>query len=403
MRNAEYFRTDDFLFVVESIDPICDKITFSQALAHSGWKVAMQEEIDSLVSTGTWELGPLPENHRALSSKWIFKTKPDTTDTCFRLKARLVARGFEQKLGINFDETFTPVVKWSTLRLVIALSVALGWDLHHMDIVTAFLNGTLSDIVYMQQPPGFAVPRSEHLVCHLRCSLYGLKQSPRTWYQEINSYLRQFGWSRSNADPNLYFLRDKGDLLILMLFVDDLLLTGSNSFRIRQIKALLGEKYKMKDLGAVQRYLGVEFDRLPLGLLFHLSNYTQDLLSDYGMLQCKREFTPLPVGLVLSDDIATPLFDATTYCQAVGKLIFLTHTRPDISHVVGILSRFMQCPQQAYWNVVTHLLWYISSTLDFGILYSNSGSLTLTGFTDADYLSCPSTRRSIGAFVFTLA
>lgn len=137
----------------------------------------MQEEYDSLIATSTWELGPLPPPPvimHALSSKWIFKTKPDSDATNFRLKAQLVARGFEQQSGVDYDETFAPVVKWSTLRSIIALSVALGWDLQHMDIVTAFLNGVLSDPVYMKQPPGFELPGSEHLVCYLRKSLYGL-------------------------------------------------------------------------------------------------------------------------------------------------------------------------------------------------------------------------------------
>lgn len=184
-RDRLYYRTDDFSLVVESSEPVCDKIGFSQAITHTGWHATMQEEYDSLLSTHTWDLGPLPLGQHALSSKWVYKTKPEMDDTRFRLKARLVARGFEQQFGVDFEETFAPVVKWSTLCSVIALSVALGWELHHMDIITAFLNGVLAETVYMKQPPGFAVPGSEHLVCCLRRSLYGLKQSPRTWYQQF--------------------------------------------------------------------------------------------------------------------------------------------------------------------------------------------------------------------------
>lgn len=364
----------------------------------------MKEEYDSLIATGTWELGPLLSGHHALSAKWIFKTKPEMDATKFWLKARLVARGFEQKSGIDFDETFAPVVKWSTLRSVIALSVALGRDLQHMDIVTAFLNGVLSDPVYMQQPPGFEIPGSEHLVCHLWKSLYGLKQSPRTWYHEIDNYLRNSGWTQSMADPNLYFINTDGQILILMLFVDDLLLTGSDPIQIKKMKVLLGDKYKMKDLGPVQRYLGVEFDRTSSGGLFlHLSNYTQDLITEFNMIDCRCEFTPLPAGLVLHAESSTPDVNPTTYCRVVGKLIFLTHTRPDISHAVGIVSRFMQSAQKAHWDAVTHLLRYISTTKDFGILYSPTDTPLLTGFIDADYLSCSSTRRSIGAYLFKLA
>lgn len=161
-----------------------------------------------------------------------------------------------------------------------------------MDIITAFLNGVLNGVlseqIYMQQPPGFAVRGSEHLVCHLRRSLHAVKQSPRTWYHKIDTYLRASGWTRSLADPNLYFVQDAGNLLILMLFVDDLLITGSDPKRIQQMKTLLGEKYKMKDLGEVQWYLSVEFNRTtPGGLFLHLTNYTQDLLSEYHMQDCR--------------------------------------------------------------------------------------------------------------------
>lgn len=229
--------------------------------------------------------------------------------------------------------------------------------------------------------------------------------SPRTWYQEIDNYLRASGWTRSIADPNLYFLHSNSNILILMLFVDDLLITGSDPHQIQQMKTLLGEKYKMKDLGAVQRYLGVEFDRNNSGGLFlHLTTYTEALIHEYDMQHCKKEFTPLPLGFLLKTDTGTPAFDSSTYSRAVGKLIFLTHTRPDISHAVGLVSRFMQFPQQAHWEAVLHILRYLSTTSDLGILYSRCGPPSLSGFTDADYLSCTvSTRRSIGAYVFTLA
>lgn len=185
--------------------------------------------------------------------------------------------------------------------------------------------------------------------------------------------------------------------------MDDLLLTSNDSTQIQQMKRLLGDKYKMKDLGSVQRYLGVEFDRTTSdGLFLHLTNYTQDLINarinKFNMANCRQEFTPMPVGLVLHAETDTPAIDSTTYCRVVGKLIFLTHTRPDISHVVGIVSRLMQRPQKAHWDVVTHLLRYICTTPDFGILYSKSNEPAITSFTDADYLSCSSTCRSIGAY-----
>lgn len=222
--------------IVETTDTIDDNIPFEQARFHSGWMAAMREEIDSLQQHNTWTLTELPPGHRVLSARWVYRAKPEINPSRTRLKARLVARGIEQRSGIDFNDTFAPVVKWSTIRLIIALAAAHGWPITQMDVVTAFLNGTLKELVYMVQPPGFEVPGSEHLVCRLNRSIYGLKQSPRAWYEEINRFLISLGWSRSAADSNLYFINEEGKIALLLIFVDDLLLTGNATQKLPKSK-----------------------------------------------------------------------------------------------------------------------------------------------------------------------
>lgn len=180
-------------------------ISLDEALTNPHWIAAMQSEMNSQELNQTWELTLLPPGQKALSARWVLWEKVDQHGHITH-KARFVARGNEQRAGLDYEETFAPVVKWSTVRLIVALAVVLAWPITHMDVVTAFLNGTLKETIYMQQPPGFITADNPHFVCRLRKSLYGLKQSPRAWYEEVDSFLRSIGCTRSALDPNLYFL-----------------------------------------------------------------------------------------------------------------------------------------------------------------------------------------------------
>lgn len=378
-------------------------VQLDAALSDPRWIAAMQLELHAHEKNGTWELVNLPPGEKALSARWVLREKIDHSGNT-KFKARVVARGNEQREGLDYEETFAPVVKWTTVRLIVALAAALGWSLSHMDVVTAFLNGTLKETIFMRQPPGFLTPGQEELVCKLRRSIYGLKQSPRAWYEEVDSFLRSIGCRRSALDSNLY-LRQQGDqTAIILLFVDDLLITGNGEQLIQQLKQQLQSKYEMKDLGTAKRHLGVDFHISQEGILLHQKFYADQLVLDYGMEDCKAASTPLPEGLELSAETGTPDIDVTTYCKLVGKFIYLTNTRPDLSFSVGLVSRFMSQPQQAHFDAAMHIVRYIKGTSDFGVFYKRGGPLELQGYTDADWgNSCPDTRRSTGGYVHKLA
>lgn len=363
----------------------------------------MKNEMDAHHLNETWDLTPLPAGQRALSARWVLREKIDQHGKT-TYKARVVARGNEQRPGLDYDETFAPVVKWSTIRLIVALAAVLNWSICHMDVVTAFLNGTIKETIFMQQPPGFVADHQKHLVCRLRKSLYGLKQSPRAWYEEVDSFLRTIGCTRSALDPNLYFFFDGSQTAIILLFVDDLLLTGNSSSLISSLKQKLQAKYRMKDLGPVTRYLGVDFLTTSHGILLHQKPYALRFAEQYDLTSCKPVFTPLPENLTLSSSCDSPSVNSTLYCQLVGKLIYLTNTRPNISFSVGLVSRFMTSPHQTHLDAALHIVKYISTTPDLGIFYNRSGTLQLHGYTDSDWgNSCPDTRRSTGGYIFQLA
>ena len=396
---------DDFDVCLTETAPdlLGDDISFKQASIHPGWISAMQDEMNSITTNKTWELVPLPPGIKPITSKWVYKTKTALPGQAPRLKARLVARGFQQKAGIDFDEVFAPVVKWSTIRTLTARAAKLGHAIHHLDIKTAFLYGHLTEDVYMQQPQGFVQSGHEHLVCKLKRALYGLRQSPRMWYERIHCFLLSKGYTRSDNDHNMYSKGEGDEKTLLVVYVDDLFITGGDDVEISWIKQELKKEFDISDLGLVNRYLGVNFQRFLHGYFLHQTQYALQILEEQGMTDCKPEHIPLPAGLVLLTDMDAPAVDTTGYCQLVGKLIFLTTTRPDLAFAVGLVSRFMSAPQTPHLAAVLHILRYVKKTTSFGLFYSSQDTSPIRGFTDADWAACSETRRSTGGYCFILS
>jgi hypothetical protein len=196
--------------------------SFEEAVGSQVWKDAMMEEYQSIIKNDVWDIVPRPAKKSVVTSKWIYKIKHAPDGSIDKFKARFVARGFSQKEGIDYTETFAPVARYSTIRSIISLASTMGWKLHQMDVKTAFLNGVVEEEVYMEQPEGFVIHDRESHVCKLKKALYGLKQAPRAWYSRIDSYLTDLGFSKTTADDNLYYKVVDGRPLILVLYVDDL-------------------------------------------------------------------------------------------------------------------------------------------------------------------------------------
>ena len=237
----------------------------------------------------------------------------------------------------------------------------------------------------MYQPLGFIKKGAEHLVCKLHKSLYGLRQSPRAWYARLHAALLAWQLSQSHSDPNLYFAHIGNDTIALLVYVDDILITGSNLHLITQLKNHLHCTFKTNDLGPIQKYLGVQFDRDSIGLRMHQTEYALSILHLFNMEHCSPSHTPLPEGITLSKDSTTPHVNATLYRMLVGKLLFLTKTRPDITHDVSVVSRFMQNPQEAHLQAAKHVLRYVRRYHDLGLFFKQGEDNRLHGYTDANY------------------
>jgi len=362
------------------------------------WKKAMDSEIQSMHMNNVYDLVELPEGKKVVKSKWIFKTKNNEGNVLY--KARLVAQGYSQKLGEDYNETFSPVARFESIRTLLALSVKNKYKVHHMDIKTAFLNGDLHEEIYMEQPAGYVKQGEENLVCCLRKSIYGLKQSPRCWNFSIDQQLSRMGFIKLPSDECIY----KSDNILIGLYVDDLIIAGSSSHHIAEVKQQLSNRYDVKDLGSIKEFLGVKILQSNDSIWLGQPEYISSILEKFNMSTCNPIETPADsnVKLTLIQE-GEEHFDAQVYQSAVGALIYLsTRTRPDISFAVHQVSRFNSNPSKAHWSAVKRIFRYLKGTIHLGIKYSCHPDGDIVAYSDSDFAGDVGDRKSVSGFIFML-
>ena len=361
------------------------------------WKNAADEEYNSLKENNTWNLVKPPPNAKIINSRWVFKVKHDSEGNVERHKARLVAKGYSQVHGVDYNETFSPVVRFTTVRALLAFGVQQKRVIHQMDVTTAFLNGKLEEDVYMHQPEGYKEPGKEDLVCKLNKSLYGLKQAPRCWNTEFHEFLSNMGFRQSNADPCVYL----DERIIIAIYVDDLVILTHTDVEMISIKRSLEEKFKMKDLGAINFFLGVSVEKLDDGILLHQKSYIEEILAKYCMQGAKPVSTPRDMNVNLVKDDGSKAVDRSLYQSMVGALLYLSMaTRPDISQAVGVVSRFSADPRETHLTAVKRIFCYLKGTIAMGLEYRCVEGCSLTCYSDADWAGDLDTRHSTSGYVF---
>jgi histone deacetylase 1/2 len=371
---------------------------YRSALNDPNWADAMRSEFTALVENSTWQLVPPPPGANVVSGKWVYKHKFHSDGSLSRYKARWVVRGFSQEHGIDYDETFSPVVKPSTIRIILSLAVSSRWPIHQLDVKNAFLHGYLSEVVYCQQPKGFEDPSHPHHVCLLRKSLYGLKQAPRAWFTRFANFITSVGFVSSKSDTSLFIFHSPTDVAYLLLYVDDIVLTASSDAFLHKIIAALSTEFSMTDLGPLSHFLGISVTRTASGLHLSQRQYALDLIDRAGMHDCNPVKTPIDSGSKLSLLDGDLLDNPTHYRSLTGALQYLTLTRPEISYAVQQACLFMHAPRTTHLNLVKRIIRYIKGTLDFGTHISPSSTSSLVAYSDADWAGCPDTRRSTSGF-----
>ena len=273
---------------------------FNEAKDIKFWVDACKDEILSIEKNNTWDLVELPTGVKPIGLKWIFKIKRNADGSISKYKARLVAKGYVQKHGIDYDEVFAPVARVETIRLIIALAASKSWEVHHLDIKTAFLHGELREDVFVHQPEGFIVAGEEHKVYKLRKALYGLKQAPRAWNEKLNSILHGLRFYKCSKEPSLYRREDKRGLLVVVVYVDDLLVKGSSLELICEFKKDMSCKFKMSDLRQLTYYLGIEVHQYEGGIILKQARYARKILEKGGLNACNPSHVPMDVNVSLS-------------------------------------------------------------------------------------------------------
>jgi hypothetical protein len=368
------------------------------------WKASMNREMASIKEHGVWENikeRDLRHDDNIVDCKWVYQQKKGADGRVTLLKSRLVARGFSQQYGIDYEETFAPVAKIATIRLLVALAAHLDLEIEQMDVMTAFLCGVLKERIVMRQPPGY---RQDNDLCLLKKTLYGLKQSSREWYAELAGALEALGFWRSSYDASL-FVHPEG--MVVLIYVDDLLLIGSQREQISSLKKDLAKRFKMKDLGAAACFIGMEIqrDRQKGTILLHQNCYTKDILKRYHQNDNKPHATPMEAGGIPHREEHGPeMKNPTIYRQMVGSYMYLLATRPECAFTASKLGQYFEAPTSTVERALHRAMSYLRGSVA-GLEYKkigDQGRLLVEAYADADWAGCKDTRRSTTGYAILL-
>ncbi|KAG8490330.1 hypothetical protein CXB51_015871 [Gossypium anomalum] len=394
--NSGIFKPRVFSSVLDEKEPS----TIDEAFQSAAWTTAAKAEYGVLISNHTWDLVPLPAGRRAVGCKWIFKVKRNADGSVARYKGRLVVKGYLQEAGVDFYETFSPVVKPTTVRVMLALAVSRGWSLRQVDVNNAFLNGDLHEDIYMTQPPGFEQHNGggEPLVCRLRKALYGLKQAPRAWFHKLKDFLLNTRFVASKADSSLFIRQTGTQFLYVLVYVDDIIVTRTDSSDIKGFIKTLHDTFSLKDLGQLSYFLGIEVTRTSRGVFLSQKKYILDLIQRASMAKSKPSPIPMVTSCKLSAHEGTPIEDERLFRSVVGALQYVVITRPDIAFSVNKACQFMHRLLDTHYKAVKRILRYLQGTLDFGLCFTRTSKLLLEGYSDASWASDVDDRRSTSGF-----
>ncbi|GMP62936.1 LOW QUALITY PROTEIN: hypothetical protein CsSME_00024846 [Camellia sinensis var. sinensis] len=347
-------------------------VGFEEAKNDQKWIEAMKEEMRMKEKNHTWELMEKPQNRKIIGVKWVFSTKLNANGSINKYKARLVVKGYAQIYGVDFSETFAPVARLDTIRLLLAIAAQKCWKIYQLDVKSAVLNGFLQEEIYVEQLEGFVMQGHEDKVYLLKKTLYGLKQAPRAWYSRIDSHLLSLGFVKSLSEFTLY-VKEATDLIIVPVYVDDLLIIGSNEELVKEFKAEMLMVFEMTDLGLMSYFLGMEVKQ-----------------RQHEVFICQKN----------KDDGADKV-DEGLYRSLIGCLMYLIATRPDIMHAVSFLLRFMHCASEVHFQATKRILRYIKGTVNYGIKFTHCSDFKFHGFFDSDWGGSIDDMRSTTGFCFS--
>jgi len=363
------------------------------------WLESMKIELKELEDQDVWRLVPRPKDRQVLKGRWVYKKKTNHLGETTRFKSRWVCKGFQQKYGLDYLDTWANTIRPCIYRALFGIASSLGLEIFQWDIKLAFIHSPIQEEIYVEQPTGFT---KDNKVCRLNKALYGLKQAPRAWQQYLGEILVKIGFSNlGDVDPSLYF---RGSIIIGS-HVDDLLVIGPSKADIIALRKELEKHLLVQDLGEVHYYLGIEIIRDPKGITLTQQGFITKVLNRFKLDDLVEYSTPLPQGCILEsakEGEKASLEDTRLYQQQIGSLMYLmTQTRPDISYPLGLLARFMSNPTRQHFLALNRLWGYLKRTKNYGLVYK-ARSISLIGYCDADWGGDRDTRRSTTGYIYLL-
>ncbi|KAJ9543717.1 hypothetical protein OSB04_023424 [Centaurea solstitialis] len=357
------------------------------ALCDPAWVSAMQEELAEFIRNNVWLLVPRPRKRTIIGSKWIFRNKLDEIGTIIRNKARLVAQGYRQEEGIDYDENFAPVARLEAIRLFLAFAAHMNFKVFQMDIKNAFLNGKLNEEVYVAQPPGFVDPKFPDHVYKLNKALYGLKQAPRAWYDTLSTFLLSKGFELGKIDSTLFLKKYPKHILLVQIYIDDIIFGSTNPKLCEKFELLMKTKYKMSMMGELTYFLGLQIKQSEKGIFINQGKYVLDMLK-FDLTSCTPMKTPMAPPLSLDKDSKGKPVDVTLYRGMIGA------SRPDIMYSTCLCARYQAEPKESHLTAVKRIFRYLKGTPNQGLWYSKDSGFDLTAYSDSDFAGCKIDRKS---------
>ncbi|KAK2445004.1 putative mitochondrial protein [Trifolium repens] len=308
-----------------------------------------------IFKTSNWDFAstvPRPENVNGIGTKWVYKNKSDENGTITRNKARLVAQGYTQIEGLDFEETFAPVARLESIRLLLGVACILKFKLYQMNVKSAFLNGYLQEEVYVEQPKGFVDSEHPNYVYILKKALYGLKQAPRAWYERLTQFLENQGYRKGGYDKTLFVKEEKGKFIITQIYVDDIVFGGMSNTMVQHFVKQMQSEFEMSLVGELTYFLGLQIKQMEDTIFISQSKYARNIVKKFGMDNATHKRTPAPTHLKLTKDEKGVSVDQSLYRSMIGSLLYLTASRPDITYAVGVCARYQADPKVSHLTQV---------------------------------------------------
>jgi hypothetical protein len=364
-----------------------------EALGDPDWIIAMKEELNNFTQNEVWSLVERPKQN-VIGTKWVFRNKQDEHGVVTRNKARLVAQGFTQVEGLDFGETYAPIARLESIRILIAYATNHDFKLYQMDVKSAFLNGPLQELVYVEQLPGFEDPRKPNHVFLLNKVLYGLKQAPRAWYECLKDFLLKNGFEIANADSTLFTRKVNNELFVCQIYVDDIIFGSTNEKFCEEFSKVMMNRFEMSMMGELKFFLGFQVKQLREGTFLCQTKYTQDMLKKFGMAKAKPIKTPMASNGHLDLNEEGKPVDQKLYRSMIGSMLYLCASRPDIMLSVCMCARFQAHPKACHLVAIKRILRYLVHTKNLGLWYPKGSFFDLLGYSDSDYAGCKVDRKS---------